>query len=282
MKSVIGEYRYSQCPVAAGASPEAAAAAAAALRGDGAVFLRGVVPSTTCSALCHHIDLCAKEALAELGPGLRRIDWKLGLDDEGEGAGALVRGALQYACGPGGVAAVLAGVPAASAAARLVELSVLCTEPGAPRQVLHPDMVYDADHAPLFTVFVALQDIAEEMGPTTFLLGSHQEARLQELRHLGAPGSGGGGGEERLGEARAVAPGLARGDAVLYDARVLHAGGANALRRRGLLTFSFLRPPVPAAPHRHNAGAAFSALPRVLARRLTAPDLAAGAELPPP
>ena len=243
--------------------------------------------------------MCAKEALAELGPGLRRIDWKLGLDDEGEGAGALVRGALQYACGPGGVAAVLAGVPAASAAARLVELSVLCTEPGAPRQVLHPDMVYDADHAPLFTVFVALQDIAEEMGPTTFLLGSHQEARLQELRHLGAPGSGGGGGEERLGEARAVAPGLARGDAVLYDARVLHAGGANALRRRGLLTFSFLRPPVPApspprqgvrsstsrvpaAPHRHNAGAAFSALPRVLARRLTAPDLAAGAELPPP
>jgi len=292
LRALRGAGRFGAAPaaVAAGSSPRAAAAASAALREDGVVFLRGVVPEALCAALASRVDACCAQALREVGPGLRRIDWKLelgaGPGEEGSGgggepgpgeAGALVREALRHACGPGGVAAALAGVPEASAAARLVELSVLCTEPGAPRQLLHPDMVFSASHAPLFTAFVALQDVEPEMGPTTFLLGTHRDARLQRLRGLGSPGATAPEDGTLLREARAVAPALAAGDAVLYDARVLHAGGANRLRRRGLLTFSFLRPPVPPCPERHNAGAAFSILPGVLARSLSALDLAAGA-----
>ena len=294
LRALRGAGRFGAAPaaVAAGSSPRAAAAAAAALREDGVAFLRGVVPEATRAALAARVDACCAQALTEVGPGLRRIDWKLelgaGPGEEGRGgggepgpagagAGALVREALRHACGPGGVAAVLAGVPEASAAARLVELSVLCTEPGAPRQLLHPDMVFSASHAPLFTAFVALQDVEPEMGPTTFLLGTHRDARLQRLRELGSPGAPAPEDGALLREARAVAPALSAGDAVLYDARVLHAGGANRLRRRGLLTFSFLRPPIPPFPERHSAGAAFSILPGVLARSLSARDLAAGA-----
>ena len=294
-----GRFGATPAPVAAGSSPREAAAASAALREDGAVFLRGAVPRALCAALAAQVDACCAQAIGEVGPGLRRIDWKVDLgagaggggagDGAGDGAGAgggdgggpgpgesgaLVREALWHACGPGGVAEVLAGVPEASAAAQLVELSVLCTEPGAPRQLLHPDMVFAAGHAPLFTAFVALQDMEPEMGPTTFLLGTHRDARLQRLRGLGSAGAD-APDDALLREARAVAPPLAAGDAVLYDARVLHAGGANRLRRRGLLTFSFLRPPIPSRPERHNANAAFSILPGVLARSLSARDLAA-------
>ena len=55
-----------------------------------------------------------------------------------------------------------------AAGALFKELSVLISDPGAPRQQLHPDNAYQTI-CPLYTVFIALQDITTEMGPTVFL-----------------------------------------------------------------------------------------------------------------
>eukprot|EP00438_Fugacium_kawagutii_P005463 Skav215032 [mRNA] locus=scaffold966:631736:635100:- [translate_table: standard] len=52
--------------------------------------------------------------------------------------------------------------------ASLVELSCLITDPGAPRQNVHVDTGgWKTCCAPLLTTFVALQDVTEDMGPTT-------------------------------------------------------------------------------------------------------------------
>ena len=245
--------------------PAAAAAAAAALRTEGVAFLAKVVDAGTCDRLSASIDACTEEGIAALGRGVKRIDWFLGLED------SAVRAALEHAVGPGGVAAVLGRVPEATEDARLVELSVLSTEPGAPRQTLHPDQVGGAGHAPLFTAFVALQDVEPEMGPTVFLPGSMGWSDL-------AMGGGAEAEEALLRSGLAVEACLRKGDAVLYDARTLHAGGANRLRRRRLLTFTFLKPPVPEIPERHNADSAcFSIKDEVLAAGLTARDLARAA-----
>ena len=70
----------------------------------------------------------------------------------------------------------------------LVELSALVTLPGAHMQDLHSDIPYNAlpaeedensTSAPpcgLASVFVALQDIPRELGPTVILPGTHRHA----------------------------------------------------------------------------------------------------------
>jgi hypothetical protein len=59
----------------ADANGAAAVAAAHALRRDGVVFLRGVVPDRLCDALRAEVDACAERAREKVGgDGLRRID----------------------------------------------------------------------------------------------------------------------------------------------------------------------------------------------------------------
>ena len=54
-----------------------------------------------------------------------------------------------------------------------VELSCLITEPGAPRQNVHVDTGgWKTCCSPLLTVFVALQEVKKEMGPTILPLKS--------------------------------------------------------------------------------------------------------------
>jgi len=50
----------------------------------------------------------------------------------------------------------------------LYKLSSLISESRSPRQPVHPDNPYQ-DIPPLFTVFIALQDITIGMGPTSFI-----------------------------------------------------------------------------------------------------------------
>jgi len=243
-----------------------AEAAAATIRHDGAVFLQGLVSPKTCDAVRAELDVEADAALAIFGNALRRTDVELPF----EGA---TRRFMAEACGVGGVARILARLDDATADATLVELSVLATERGADRQTLHPDQRWDAPHGPLFTLFVALQDIVPAMGPTTFALGTNTEAD-----HDAFPV--GGWGPEQLTrlETRTVcvdAVPLARGDGVLYDARTFHQGGENRHGRRGLLAATFLRPPVPPAPTRRNPTARWSIAPDVLALRLTVGEIAA-------
>jgi hypothetical protein len=49
--------------------------------------------------------------------------------------------------------------------AHLYELCSLITEPGSPRQTIHPDTPFQK-HCPLYAVFVALQDVTNAMGYT--------------------------------------------------------------------------------------------------------------------
>merc|ERR1711971_1050109 len=61
---------------------------------------------------------------------------------------------------------------AGGANAELWELGVVVSEPGAAPQPVH----FDAPSRCLFSAFVALQDVSEEMGPTDFLLGTNASA----------------------------------------------------------------------------------------------------------
>ena len=166
--------------------------------------------------------------------------------------------------------------------AELFELGTFISQPNAPRQGVHPDTKFTPDACACSTV-IALQDIDETMGPTEFLPGTHCEtantaletrmkraaeptpaqlAAKQRAAALAAifqnpaykkPTEGqpsapahapAMGVRERLlrNSPRQLAT-LRLGDAVMFDTRVLHCGGANdSPRRRVLLYFSFRVP----------------------------------------
>lgn len=120
----------------------------------------------------------------------------------------------------------VAGGPGAD----LWELGVVVTEPGAAAQPIH----FDAPCRCLYTTFVALQDVSHDMGPTCFLLGTHSE--LVHNHFEKAPAN-------VIEQAKAASASLSAGDAVIYDSRILHAGGANRSdRTRALLYVTFRDP----------------------------------------
>lgn len=121
----------------------------------------------------------------------------------------------------------------------LYELSSLISEPGSPRQPVHPDNPHQ-EFPPLLTVFVALQDITPAMGPTNFIPRSHTaEAHAVyndndiTLR------------DDLLRNSHSVVALLQCGDASLFDSRTLHCGGANDIEEgatRVLVYMSFRNP----------------------------------------
>lgn len=139
--------------------------------------------------------------------------------------------------------------------AELFELAALVSDPGAPRQPMHPDTTRrkdapeGADAPAVVTAFVALQDVDEEMGPTVFLPRS-QRAEA----HAAFYADDASVAKSELLRTAPQALGLLRtGDASLFDSRLLHAGGANTSpRRRVLFYFSFkVRPRRPPAGYVH-------------------------------
>lgn len=112
--------------------------------------------------------------------------------------------------------------------AELWELGVVVSEPGAAHQPLH----LDAPELCLFTSFVALQGVTAEMGPTVFLPGTH--SAVAHRRYGTDPVA-------FLGETRRVFALLGAGDAVLYDSRVLHAGGENRSDQTRMLMYITFR-----------------------------------------
>ena len=88
--------------------------------------------------------------------------------------------------------------------------------------------------APLYTFFVALQDVEDGMGHTQFLLQTHTaEAHL--LWNAAAK-------NERLKDRfiaaqPAVQSALKRGDVAAFDSRVLHCGCANDSTKRHVLFY---------------------------------------------
>mmetsp|Transcript_11145 Transcript_11145/g.20166 ORF Transcript_11145/g.20166 Transcript_11145/m.20166 type:complete len:381 (+) Transcript_11145:267-1409(+) len=117
------------------------------------------------------------------------------------------------------------------------EFAAVITNPGSDRQQIHPDLPH-RNEAPLYVIFLALQDITEAMGPTTFLLGTHTKKERSKFDDSQMK-------DEQLANAKSRLALLKKGDAVLFDARILHCGNANEEEggsTRAMFNFSFRNP----------------------------------------
>eukprot|EP00529_Nitzschia_sp_RCC80_P021444 CAMPEP_0113494022 /NCGR_PEP_ID=MMETSP0014_2-20120614/28894_1 /TAXON_ID=2857 /ORGANISM="Nitzschia sp." /LENGTH=387 /DNA_ID=CAMNT_0000387905 /DNA_START=212 /DNA_END=1375 /DNA_ORIENTATION=- /assembly_acc=CAM_ASM_000159 len=117
------------------------------------------------------------------------------------------------------------------------EFAAVITDPGSDRQQVHPDLPFRPE-APLYVVFLALQDVTESMGPTTFLLGSQSYEERVKFDDLSQR-------DEQLATSNSRLALLRKGDAVLFDARLLHCGNANEEQNgatRAMFNFSFRNP----------------------------------------
>ena len=153
-----------------------------------------------------------------------RRDFKLPLSPCVE---AVLRAALS-----GGAGAVL--LEYLGRDAELFELTAITSTPGAAAQEMHSDGMWSATGARQVTMFIALHDIDERMGPTQFCPSTHHprcfpsERWLPPSEALVAEMGGGTCFEMRAG------------DAVLMDSLTWHSGGANTSdRRRTLLSATF-------------------------------------------
>jgi hypothetical protein len=127
----------------------------------------------------------------------------------------------------------------------VVELASLISDPGAKEQIYHPDtLLPNLVGTPLYTCFVALQDIDLEMGPTRVLPGSHNEKSHRDLRDK----SDRGATIRKAADASGCHMGCRAGDAFLMDSRLWHRGGRNSSKHRRRLLYvtfgaPFCRPP---------------------------------------
>lgn len=124
----------------------------------------------------------------------------------------------------------------------LYELATLISEPGSPRQPVHPDNPYQSE-PPLLTCFVALQDIHLEMGPTYFLPKTHTAAAHHQFDDITFNDVS--NRDAMLAERRNIAALLNAGDVSVFDSRTMHCGGANDISEgatRALLYVSFRNP----------------------------------------
>ena len=120
------------------------------------------------------------------------------------------------------------------------ELAAVVTHPKSPRQIVHPDLPFQ-DPAPLYVVFLALQDVSEDMGPTSFLLRTHTAADSAKFTSGDLDVK-----NDQLAAADCRLSCMKKGDCVVFDARLLHCGNANASQDkvRALFNFSFRNPQI--------------------------------------
>ena len=123
--------------------------------------------------------------------------------------------------------------------AMLYELAALVSDPGSPRQPLRPDTPCRSDQGTaVLTAFVALQDIDESMGPTSFLPSSHNAEAHAAFNNV----ENGAATRIALLRSRPCWRGLLKsGDLNLFDSRLLHSGGANESPRRRVLFYVSFR-----------------------------------------
>ena len=115
----------------------------------------------------------------------------------------------------------------------LHELSSIVSDGGSPRQCLHCDTPYLDGVKPLYTFFVALQDVDDDMGHTTFLPGT----MTSEVHGIF------NSGEKQKNNLIAMSPAfrsnLKKGDVAIFDSRLLHCGGANESDDKRRILFYF-------------------------------------------
>jgi ectoine hydroxylase-related dioxygenase (phytanoyl-CoA dioxygenase family) len=123
---------------------------------------------------------------------------------------------------------------------KLCHLSLLVSTPGSAEQGWHADggHVSITKHLPChcYNIFIPLQDVPLEMGPTEFRPGGHFLTRNLGPMMLAA--------KCRKTLRPPVWPPLQLGDAVLFDYRVLHRGKANTSTtvNRNVLVMTFCEP----------------------------------------
>ena len=146
--------------------------------------------------------------------------------------------------------------------ALLREWSCLISDPGSPRQVVHPDTPWQKEPV-LYTCFVALQDVTVEMGPTTWLPQTHTQAMHAQFQDETPPSSTTNHDgahpttttttrmimspkDELLSTQPSVLGTLSKGSCAIFDSRLLHCGGANVSidKSRALLYCSFQNPQI--------------------------------------
>jgi len=126
--------------------------------------------------------------------------------------------------------------------AELHELSSLICDCGALSQPIHPDSQHDSSSegfsqlGPMYTIFLALQDVEEEMGPTVFLPRTNTQTCHESFK-----GSTDTKADFLAGcEYRQSL--LRKGDVAVMDSRTLHMGHENVSSRR-VLFYLTLRSP---------------------------------------
>ena len=136
--------------------------------------------------------------------------------------------------------------------ARIVELSSIISDPGAKPQQYHSDtLLPSTSGAPIYTCFLALQDVEPDMGPTWVIPGTHTEAQHHELRDEGPERSK----KRQAAAMSAVQMTCKSGDAFVMDSRLWHHGGGNksdSRRRLFYVTFG--------VPYCHPKGSTYSIL----------------------
>jgi ectoine hydroxylase-related dioxygenase (phytanoyl-CoA dioxygenase family) len=218
---------------AAAANP---AKARAAVRVSGLCRVNGVLSDGVVDTLLAHVngvlaDACSRIAVDEkdfapvLSPS-QRWDLKLALTPPVIAALSQALGPLKDVCGE------LLGSEAV-----LFECAALVSDPQAPRQPVHPDTAYHLHQGPaVLTVFIALQDVHENMGPTIFLPCTH----TREAHAAFNDPSEASGKEALLSRSPKQLGLLDSGDAIIFDSRLLHCGSANESEaRRVIFYFSF-------------------------------------------
>ena len=226
----------------------------AALRADSAAAAAAEVDEALCAANAR-IVAQSEEEVRYLGP-VRELKhrWDLRLHFRGA-----VRAAVLEAVAA--VAPLLAEV--ITDEALICELACIVSDPGAPRQQLHADTKIGPDQGWLVSMFVALQDVASDMGGTVIVPSSHR-AELHADFHAACCS---GGSEESACTASdaqedwAVSRGAQRfegraGDALLFDSRVLHCGGANTSAKRRRMLYVTWK-----IPYCEPSGSTYSLLP---------------------
>jgi ectoine hydroxylase-related dioxygenase (phytanoyl-CoA dioxygenase family) len=130
----------------------------------------------------------------------------------------------------------------------LYELSCMMSDPGSQRQVVHPDTpCASANEDPvLYTCFVALQDVQLDMGPTTWLPGTHTVDNHRLFRDESTPDGQDENNKDKLLRTKPSVIGLLpKGSCGIFDSRLLHCGGANTSpTSRAIFYISFKSPKI--------------------------------------
>lgn len=205
------------------------------LEKQGLIRINGILGASTASKLLSHVNMRLEQAMRERGDkskekilgvmlcGKCRHDLKLDLREDA------VLSALNQAVQQ-------VGPPAASLlgqGAELFELGAIVAEPGAKRQPAHPDTPWSAEGPSVLTAFISLQDMDEDMGPTAFLPGTHDQASYHE-----AYNEQDSSWDAVIQSRSYCSPLLQLGDCVVFDSRLLHYAQECRSKRRVLVYFS--------------------------------------------